>query len=155
MKKTLSALLVLVLFGSWLAGKWIKDNEGSGRGSDEVVSRFLSSCDLLKSECEFRQLDNNFKIQFTGRPSPLVPFIVQLKADTEQPDAVKISFEMEAMDMGYAVYQMRYEPLTEVWRANVILPICSTGRIDWRLNVHLKSAGEWRINEFRFLLKRN
>jgi len=151
MKKALSVtvFLFIVLFGSWIAGKWIKGNEGSG----EVVSRFLSSCDLLKSECEFKQLDNSFTVQFMSRPSPLVPFVVQLKANAQQPDAVKISFEMDGMEMGYAVYQMRYEPLTMLWQVKVILPVCSTGRVDWRLNVHLKSAGEWRINEFRFLLK--
>lgn len=150
MKKMLSitVFLSIVLFGSWIAGKWIKGNEGSG----EVVSRSHSSCDLLKSACEFRQLDNNFKIQFTGRPSPLVPFVVQLKANAQQLDGVKISFEMQGMDMGYAVYQMNYEPLTETWQAKVILPICAAGRADWGLNVYLKSAGKWRINEFKFFL---
>ncbi|HED36510.1 MAG TPA: hypothetical protein ENJ08_20120 [Gammaproteobacteria bacterium] len=146
---TVFLFILLALFGSWFAGTWIKGNEGSGK----VVSRSLSSCDLLKSACEFRQLDNNFKIQFTGRPSPLVPFFVTLKANAQQPDAVKISFEMEGMDMGYAVYQMRYQPLADIWKAKVILPICATGRADWRLNVHLKSAGEWYMSEFEFLLK--
>jgi len=146
-------LFLLVLLGSWFAGQWINSRVGTGSREGEIIFHDQSACELLKSECEFRQLEKNYRIKFIEKPSPLTPFTLQLKTENLQPDAVEISFEMEGMDMGYAVYQMYYDPILAVWQTKATLPVCSLGRGDWVLKTSLGSAGEWAVTEFRFLLE--
>ncbi len=144
-------LSVLVLSASYFAGQWLRRD----LPVEKKTFSYRTSCNPLKNACEFIQSKKNYRLEFTGKPSSLVPFSVIITSDKLSPQTIDISFEMQAMEMGLSDFQMRYitaEGQKPLWRAKVLLPVCSLGRNDWRLNVKIRSNNELHVTEFGFEL---
>jgi len=72
------------------------------------------------------------EVGMTGALKVLSP--IQLWAKAPGARSVEASFTMEGMDMGFNLYTLR--PDAEgIFRAGVTLPVCVTGRRDWRMTI--------------------
>ncbi len=71
-------------------------------------------------------------ISFSQTPKPLKPFVITFKNtdSSTKLSLIKAQFDMQNMQMGFNRYQFTQEK-TDVWQANVILPVCMQGRADW------------------------
>jgi len=143
MKITLIFLLVLGL--TFALGKWLDSNKMTVPIEQSIN---ISSCDPTKSICEFQYKKALFNLEFKGTPSGLVPFEVSVKSNNSKPDSIELSFDMEGMDMGYNIYNLKKNE--SEWVAKVILPVCSLARNDWLVNVKLVFENESQVTEFRF-----
>ena len=144
MKITLIFILVLSL--TFALGQWL-GSEKKSTSIKELSS--VSSCDPTKNRyCEIEYKKALFILEFKGSPSGLVPFDVSVKSKTIQPDFIELSFDMQGMDMGYSVYNLKKNDTD--WSAKVILPVCSLARNDWLVSVKLVFQGESLLTEFKF-----
>jgi len=144
MKITLVFVLVLGL--TFFLGQWL-GSEKKTSSIKEISS--ISSCDPTKKSCEIEYKKTLFILEFKGSPSGLVPFGVSVKSKSTQPDFIELSFDMQGMDMGHNVYNLKKND-TDDWSAKVILPVCSLARNDWLVNVKLVFEDESLSTEFRF-----
>ncbi len=84
-----------------------------------------------------------------GELKGLAPFPVALKLEGIEATAVSLEFSMPGMDMG----QNRYHLLADdagLWRGEAMLPICSTGRLEWLAEVVVDTADERLRADFPF-----
>ncbi|MCW8933351.1 MAG: hypothetical protein OQK98_01375 [Gammaproteobacteria bacterium] len=138
-------VFILILGFTFILGKWL----GSQKIDEPVKQTFnVSLCDPTKNVCEFEFKKAIFVLEFKGTPSGLVPFEVSVKSKTSQPDSIELSFEMDGMDMGYNVYNLK--KFNSDWIAEVILPVCSLGRNDWLMKVKLVLEEESQVTVFKF-----
>lgn len=77
-----------------------------------------------------RQIDFGVDVQ----PSPMQPFALWVRADGVR--SVEASFTMSGMDMGFNLYRLRADA-DGVFRGNVTLPVCVTGRRDWVMTLRI------------------
>lgn len=95
------------------------------------------NCPRPDQGCATRIGAREVSIGIEGEVAPLTPFRIWAKA----PGAGKVQarFTMQGMDMGFNLYTLR--PDAEgVFRADVTLPICVTGRRDWVMTVEIDGA---------------
>lgn len=95
------------------------------------------ACPQLRQGCPAQLNGRQISVGFEGAPAPLQPFQVWVRA----PGAgqVQASFTMEGMEMGFNLYTLKPDA-QGVFRAQVILPICVTGRSDWIMTLNLDGA---------------
>lgn len=144
-KVTIIFVLVLGLtfaFGQWLVTKT------KTKSSPIVQTLNISSCDPTKNTCEIEYKKTKFILEFKDTVSGLVPFEVLVKSNNTQPDSITLSFDMQGMDMGYNLYNLKKNRAG--WSAMVILPVCSLGRNDWLMRVKLLFESESHVTEFKF-----
>ncbi len=111
----LIALIALVLWAS-------RKPEG---GHDTLVT-----CATLARGCSVQADGREFRLGMEGELKPLVPFQIWVKAPGLH--KAEARFQMEGMEMGFNLYTLRADS-QGIFRATVTLPICVTGRRDWRL----------------------
>ena len=144
-------LLIVVLIISYGLGQWLSQRDVITTEAEKNITRntvIHSYCDPVKSSCKFIVSNIAYLLEFQSMPSALVPFVVSVKTDDVQPDAIKMSFNMDGMDMGYNSY--RFVKNEFDWQANVILPVCSLGRNDWLLDVEIMNNNEVSVTRFKF-----
>lgn len=74
------------------------------------------------------------EVGMTGVLKVLSP--IQIWARAPGARSVEASFTMEGMDMGFNLYTLRPDA-QGVFRANVTLPVCVTGRRDWLMTIRI------------------
>lgn len=92
------------------------------------------SCPDLTKLCRFEVAGNPAELRFAAPPSGLHPFTLLLHAPAAH--AVYASFTMRGMDMGFNRYRLLSGGAGN-WQAQVLLPVCVTGRRDWVLTLTL------------------
>ena len=136
-------LIIFLLFAfSYGIGKWL------GQDGVESVTVYKSDCDPAVSACIVKSKPADYQLKFDGKPSALKPFAVILQSYGEQPESVEIEFSMDSMDMGFNIYQMKKQET--LWVSDVLLPVCSLGRNDWKLLVKMTYKGNRHLGEFSF-----
>jgi len=88
------------------------------------------SCATLSSGCSVQVDGREIILGMTGVTKPLAPFQIWVKAQGVR--KAEARFVMEGMDMGFNLYTLRADN-QGVFRANVTLPVCVTGRRDWAM----------------------
>lgn len=142
MKVVVMTLAVLVaggLLGVYLAG-------GFSPGRTQLPTIELSvpgSCDPAASSCEAvddTEPGRRLRLRVEPGASPLRPFRVEVWLDgfESSPSEVSLSFAMADMYMGENRYLLR--PAGDAWAARVILPICTTRRIDWLATISVSGG---------------
>ena len=108
-------------------------------------------CNLQREACSVA-LPSGGRIQLTmgTRPVPLVkPFEVQVTTTGLSPSRVEIDFAGVDMNMGMNRPQLT-ERGTGNYTAEVTLPVCITGQMDWQATVLLESGNERIAIPYRF-----
>lgn len=135
-------VIVLIFTLSYFAGQWLKDK----KPNTTAVRYYQSDCNLKKTVCVVLDGDYKYSVKLDGEVSPLVPFIILLKTEANEPLSVTAEFLMDGMDMGYNQHIL--EKGEYDWRANVILPVCALGRRDWVVRLRIEYREISIVSEF-------
>lgn len=95
------------------------------------------ACADLRAGCAAPHLGAKARIGVDGELRLLQPFELWVRLDAAT--KVQASFTMAGMDMGFNLYTLRPDGRGN-YRTRVILPMCVTGRHDWRLHVDIDGA---------------
>jgi hypothetical protein len=87
--------------------------------------------------CTAQLGNSSVTIGLAGALKPLQPFQVWVKAPGT--DKVQASFTMVGMNMGFNLYSLRQDA-AGVFRAQVTLPTCVSGRRDWVMSVDIDNT---------------
>jgi hypothetical protein len=83
-----------------------------------------------------------FHVQFRigSQARALTPFPVHVQIeDGAEIEAVTVTFSMKGMEMGLNRYRLQQQSDGR-WNADVILPICTSGRSDWIVGLELSGV---------------
>ena len=114
-----------------------------------------SQCDLAKQTCSAQFMDLQLEVVFPQQPIYLKPFslnmIIRGKA-SELVTVARVHFIMQGMKMLTPVTTLHVMPSTkngdQLWQGNAILPVCSSGRHDWRVVIELETATtQYRVQQ--------
>ncbi|MCA1926688.1 MAG: hypothetical protein LDL16_10475 [Thiobacillus sp.] len=119
MKRAFVPLLVaLGLLAIAAAGWWLKRPPES----------LNVACVDPVAGCVFSHAGRPARLRFSVTPVPLQAF--ELTVDAPGARRISAEFQMVGMDMGFNRYPLR--PARGVFSADITLPICISGRHDWR-----------------------
>lgn len=108
---------------------------GIGRFMQPVEAPAIrAACANPQAGCTAALGGQAVELGMTGALKVLSPIQIWLKASGAR--SVEASFTMEGMDMGFNLYTLRPDA-QGVFRANVILPVCVTGRRDWLMTLRV------------------
>ncbi len=154
MKNKIVAILVFSLFVvSFFAGQWLRERDSS---KVPVFSRsmYYQSCNPSIKTCAAYLGRHKVSLKFLQAPSALKPFQVLLKTGDLRPESVQVEFFMPEMDMGVNLFTL--SPQADgIWQAQALLPVCSLGRNDWTVRLHVLYQGEVHRADFNFMLSKN
>jgi len=128
------AALMLALAGYWL---------GKPAGADRPVKQLAvePDCWPVGGWCHAGKGRLDLALRLGGPVTPLTVFPVELGIEGLDPasiDAVTVTFEMQGMDMGLNRFELGpvSGPGKKVrYRGKAMLPVCVSGRADWRARV--------------------
>ena len=110
------------------------------------------ACDLVGKTCMAKATALTLTLGLGDRIQPLTAFPVHVALDGEdasKAEKITVSFSMLDMDMGFNRFDLRQQA-DKTWQGQAILPVCSTGRRDWRVTVAVISETPY-IGEFHLL----
>jgi len=107
-------------------------------------------CDASEQSCLLVHDGAELQLTLDKEIRPLQPFHLQLLVKGIQPpiEAVSVEFFMEGMDMGINRYRLLGHGSD--WQGEVTLPVCVSGRSDWRAVVEVDSQSNRYRGVFRF-----
>ena len=108
--------------------------------ADRVIE--VNDCDLAEGPCSFEQVT----LEIINVPvKPLVRYQAILSLPFEVDEAL-LNLEMIGMDMGINRFSFVKRGNGE-WQTELMVPVCSTGRRDWRASVlYRRGSGLERID---------
>jgi hypothetical protein len=101
-------------------------------------------CENILSGCG----NQDFILKFLNEPKVMKPINVQLIVPNAK--QVFLSFAMENMEMGLNRYQLFNKVGTNIWEAQVTLPVCVQGRSDWVVQLEIKKGKHATLYELPF-----
>ena len=135
MNNFLSIIVIIFIFVvTYYFGQFFRD---AGNNEEQEVHLAGPDCNPAKTSCQLWFSDGEIVVQFLQQPSALQPFEVEVTPKNMEVEKVNISFVMKDMDMGINAYNLDRQS-NEIWRAKVILPVCSLGRNDWIAELRVK-----------------
>lgn len=116
----------------------------------------VKGCDAARASCSLHA-DDGTVVMLTLGPGlvPLKPFAVAADVSGVVPDkdSVIADFQMVGMDMGMNRYRLTHSD--GAWRANVTLPVCMSGRVDWFALIEFTAKGNSYRAKFPFQTRSN
>ena len=94
-------------------------------------------CENLLQGCHITLPSQTLQVKFSTAPNALKPFDLEVTAPAAR--GIHASLTMPGMEMGPNRYRL-IAAGTGVWRAQVMLPVCVTGRRDWVLLLEVDRA---------------
>lgn len=137
-------ILILGLLIGGLAVQLPRWLDGQADSPRETFPLDLSdvNCDPVRGPCTALSGEVRLALHLQGPVIGLRPFRVQLVAAGARFEEAQLEFDMAGMDMGRNRYRLLQEG--NAWVGVVTLPVCTTGRSDWRATVRVGGAGrEW------------
>lgn len=130
--------LVVVLTVAFLIALSYRDRLAPPTEQADVL-RAPAKCDPQREPCVARGAGGTVTLRFPDGARLMQPFAVEVEVGGAQVSSVSIDFAMRGMDMG--VNEFRLEAAAHgLWRANALLPVCSTGRADWIATVSAQTS---------------
>lgn len=137
MKKDYIQIAIFIVLIVLIIGGQIIFNNTNPPGDDMVVAE--SGCRLDLQECIISLNNKALTVSTTGELLPLKPFIIKIQDPSSSIKKAFVDLSMVDMDMG--TNQFTFEQLTSTaWQASVIIPVCTTGRRDWKVDFTIKTA---------------
>jgi len=147
-------VIMLAVFFKWQSGGFYGADKRPVY--EEFVLKSKSDCDVTRQPCSARSKQIEVALQFHEQPSGLKAFPVSISVKgLKQPQAAKmlLQFSMSGMDMGQLRQVLKWDESAKRWHGQVILPICSTGRRDWKVELELISDKRIYLAKFAFVVK--
>ena len=110
-----------------------------------------ASCDLQREACSVALPGGGrVELSMATRPIPMVkPFQVEVKVTGAEAKQVEVDFTGIDMNMGPNRPVLRKRP-DGVYAAEVTLPVCITGLMDWQVTVLLEIGSQQFAIPYRF-----
>lgn len=118
----------VLLLGCLLASLAACERQTSGTAMQVLQAE--AACNPIQKACEARGGPVVLSLRLDPSAQALKPFRVTVSVHGMAPDTVTADFNMPGMDMGRNRYQLERGGGGD-WIANVILPVCTSGRNDW------------------------
>jgi len=121
----------------------------------ELAMVVSPGCDPEKQTCYAMTDGLRLGLRFTGEVKPLKRFQLQAKVKEGSEvslDGIDVQFRMRDMYMGEQQYALRKLSKTE-WQGDVVLPVCSTGRSEWTVEVLARTGDRLYQAEFLFQIQ--
>jgi hypothetical protein len=139
-----SFLVLLAVLMLALAGYWLGEPAEAERPSRQLQTE--TDCQPIDRWCHAGKGRYGLALRIDGPVIPLTAFPVELEIeglDAASIESVKLSFEMQGMDMGLNRFEL--EPVSDPahkahFRGMAMLPVCVTGRADWRVIASVATA---------------
>ncbi len=121
----------------------------------ELAMVVSPGCDPVKQTCYAMSNGLRLGLHISGEPKPLKRF--QLQASVEKGskvslEGIDVQFRMHDMYMGEQQYALRMQGKTE-WQGDVVLPVCTSGRSEWAIELLARTGDRLYQAEFLFQLK--
>ncbi|TDY01162.1 hypothetical protein [Thiohalophilus thiocyanatoxydans] len=148
--KTGGLLLLVVLIAIAGGYSWVAidhtDNDPAPAAPTETVSLQVTetACRDTRAACRATHPElGDISLRFPEGAYYMQRFEAELRlAKSTELDRVTLDLDMTEMDMGRNRFTL--SPAGEgIWRGELLLPICVTGRVDWQVRVQL-DRGERR-----------
>lgn len=150
MKNIIIFFLVLVLMVTvYFGGQWLQ--QYTSQASQKItVERILAGhCDPSENSCMISVKQQKAVLSFHQVSSALEPFMVVVETDIPDIEQLGLRFYMQEMDMGYNTFEM--EKVSEGhWEKEVILPVCSSGSENWRVELQILQGDHLFISDLGF-----
>lgn len=107
-------------------------------------------CNPLGNQCVAGLESMAITLRLEDAARPLEPFRVEVEIDAanaREIESVKVRFSMVGMNMGINQFQLD-RGADGSWQGLAILPVCSTGRVDWLADVEAQHGREAYTAEF-------
>lgn len=127
-----------LLLGCLLASLTACERQTSGMAAQ--VLQADAACNPIQVTCEAREGPIVLSLRLDPSAQALKPFRITVSVHGMAPDTVTADFNMPRMDMGRNRYQLGRGDGGN-WIANVILPVCASGRNDWEAVVSAVHSG--------------
>lgn len=112
-----------------------------------------ADCDPLQA-CRLEDAELSAVIRMGPDIHALRPFPIQLNSNNDLGiEQITVSFSMRGMDMGSNRYRLETDG-QGAWQAQVILPICVSGRSDWLADFEVRKADQSLQFSIPFILQK-
>jgi len=109
-------------------------------------------CIPLGQTCTVRSESRAVDLTLPAGVEPLTPFSVVAAVKGSRARRVTVDFSMKGMDMGKNRFALAEQG--EHWVGNAILPVCTTGRVDWVATVEVETEQRTLHAVFEFETQR-
>jgi len=137
MKKDFIQIAVFILLIALIISGQILFNKTDAPGDDVVVVDYACRLDL--QECVLFINNAELTVSAEGDLQPLKPFTIKIKDQTSIIKNAVVDLSMLEMEMGKNQFTFERLNPTE-WHASVVIPVCTTGRRDWKVELSVKTA---------------
>jgi len=136
------ALIVLFLVG--LAGSWLYPRLSVWHEdkplNPTVILNGEPDCDPAKKICVAHNEEISLSLSLQGPVRVLTPFAVTVRLDESaawsSTNHIAVTFSMVGMTMGLNRFMLKQQD-PRTWQGQAMLPVCSSGRTDWRILVEV------------------
>jgi hypothetical protein len=141
----MTVLTLLVLLGYGLA-RFKQEDLTPDLSQSELLAE-VNDCDLSRQDCSA----GAYRLEFERPVKPLTRLKARLLSK-QQIDSAVLYLEMKDMDMGINRFIFRQEK-QGAWEADMIIPVCATGRRDWLASVVILEDGKHQRLVFPFTVE--
>lgn len=132
--------VVFIVFGILVVSANIFLNQPRHTQFDNVQV-IKTKCRIDLAPCELTDEANTFKVTVQGEIKPLKKFSVKLTDKNGLLETANVKLSMKDMDMGKNIFSFE-KVQQDLWNADVIIPVCTTGRRDWEMELELSSKAK-------------
>jgi len=117
----------------------------------DVVVQPDPACDLQRQACAVKlPAGGSVELEMGTRPIPMVkPFEVRVTTSGISPGRVEVDFAGVEMNMGFNRPELSPRG-NGLHSAQVTLPVCITGAMDWQVTVLIENGGQRVAIPYRF-----
>jgi len=135
-------LAIIVVVGNLGYKRWV-DHDSS------ITESELTECRIDQVPCKILFDNGRYLVSSEGEIKPLKKFVIKIVSSTTELMRAQAIFRMRDMDMGKHIYSFN-KTVTGAWFAEVIIPVCTTGRRDWEIELQLET--KFKIKKFVMLI---
>lgn len=147
-KQLLAAIALLILIiAATLGFKYWK----MAHPDQTLTAQVDAACDLHQGTCAATLPDGGrIELEITPRPIPLLrPLEIRAKITGMEARKVEIDFSGVSMNMGFNRPVLKAAG-NQVFTGQATLPVCITGRMEWRASVMVNTGEAQVVAPFRF-----
>lgn len=146
--KFIITIAIVIFVVSFFVGNWL-----NGRNEQvmqlEKISMQYSACNPVMNTCQAMLQNVPISIVIPQQPSALKPFEIEVRSNLSDIDDVRIDFRMQSMNMGVNFYHLD-KINAGTWKGKATLPVCTSRRSDWIVELQINHQGKLWIAEYAF-----
>jgi len=121
----------------------------------ELAMVVSPDCDPVKQTCYAMADGLRLGLTISDQPKPLKRFQIQVNLEESSElilDGIDVQFKMRDMYMGEQQYVLQQLNETQ-WQGGIVLPVCTSGRSEWTVELLARTGDHLYQAEFPFHLQ--